>query len=133
MRVRFAMLVGTAGLITGLGAAAPALAQPVEAPAAIAPATPPLVIDKDVVQAGERVELTLNHGPEAVSYISSEAFERTVEHPAGAPEGLAEIVKDHDGIATATARIADVPPGQYEIKSRVGGGVGPSLTITVVQ
>ena len=112
-------------------AATPALAAP--APAAVRPAEqPPLTVDKAVVRAGEAVEFDLDHGPEAVGWISSPAFVRVGAHPVGADEGMARLVDDRDGHVHATATIADVPPGDYPVHTRVGGGSGPQMTITVV-
>ncbi|CAM06303.1 hypothetical protein A8924_0129 [Saccharopolyspora erythraea NRRL 2338] len=115
--------------------AAPALAAQATAPAAaVRPAGQPgLTADLSVVRAGNTLHLDLDHGQEAVSWISSPAFVRDAEHPMGADEGVARIVGDHDGHASAVATIADVPPGVYEVHTRVGGGVGPSTTITVVE
>ncbi|GAA2815119.1 hypothetical protein [Saccharopolyspora taberi] len=106
--------------------AAPALAT--------APADqPPLTVDKSVVRAGEQLELDLEHGEEVFGWISSPAFVRTGEHPVGADEGVARLVADRDGHAHATATIAEVPAGTYPVHTRVGGGAGPQLEITVVE
>ncbi|GAA0506356.1 hypothetical protein GCM10011581_47610 [Saccharopolyspora subtropica] len=130
-----------AGLFAGLtltttlpATAAPSTAPETTAPTAVAPAEQPrLTADKSEVRAGNTIVLRLNHGPEGVSWISSKAFVRNGEHPVGADEGLAEIVNDHDGMAEAVATIADVPPGQYVVHTRVGGGAGPTMVITVTR
>lgn len=119
------------------GSALPAAASAAQPQPTVVSAAQPapqaaLTADKVVVRPGNTLVMRLNHGPEAVSWISSEAFVQNREHPAGAPEGVAQIVNDRAGKADAVATIADVPPGTYDIHTRVGGGNGPSMTITVV-
>lgn len=130
-----------ASVLCGLaltGSALPATAAaagPAPAPAAVVRLAPEaaLTADKALVHAGNTLVMRLGHGQEQISWISSEAFVRNGEHPAGAPEGLATIVGDRAGNADAVATIGDVPPGTYTIHSRVGGASGPSMTITVVE
>jgi hypothetical protein len=92
-----------------------------------------LTVDKAIVHAGNTLSLQLNHGPESISWISSPAFVRTGDNPVGADEGLARLITDRDGYASATAIIDNVPPGSYVVHTRVGGGCGPTATITVIQ
>jgi hypothetical protein len=126
-----------AGLLAGLAltTTVPALAAPSPEPVAVAPADQRalLTADKAQVRAGNTLVLRLDHGPEGVNWISSDAFVRNREHPFGADEGLAEVVQDRDGHAEAVATIADVPPGEYVVHTRVGGGAGPSMRITVTK
>ncbi|MDA3629203.1 hypothetical protein OU415_27495 [Saccharopolyspora sp. WRP15-2] len=125
---------------TLLGAALFAgLALTTTVPATAAPATgsaqvaeqPRFTADKSQVRAGNTLVMRLDHGLEGVSWISSPAFVRHGQHPVGADEGVAEVVTDRDGVAEAVATIADVPPGEYPVHTRVGGGAGPMMTITV--
>lgn len=126
---------------TLLGAALLAgLALTTTVPATAAPGTeavrvaeqPRFTADKSQVRAGNTLVMRLDHGLEGVSWISSAAFVRNREHPVGADEGLAEVVTDRDGVAEAVATIADVPPGEYSVHTRIGGGAGPAMTITVI-
>ncbi|KAA5829108.1 hypothetical protein ABT337_32055 [Saccharopolyspora hirsuta] len=123
-----------AALLAGLAltTTVPATAAPSPGTARVAVAEQPrFTADKSQVKAGNTLVMRLDHGLEGVSWISSAAFVRNREHPVGADEGLAEVVTDRDGVAEAVATIADVPPGQYPVHTRVGGGAGPTMTITV--
>ncbi|MGW3469288.1 hypothetical protein ACWDKQ_12635 [Saccharopolyspora sp. NPDC000995] len=124
-----------AGLLTGLAltTTVSAIAAPSSAPAAAAPAEPLLTADKAQVRAGNTLVLRLEHGSEGVNWISSAAFVRNEAHPFGADEGLAQVVNDRDGHAEAVATIADVPPGEYDVHTRIGGGAGPTMKITVTK
>lgn len=127
----------TAGLLAGLAltTTVPAMAAPSPEPVVVAPADQQarLTADKSQVRAGNTLVLRLDHGYEGVNWISSKAFVRNREHPFGANEGVAEIVQDRDGYAEAVATIADVPPGEYVVHTRVGGGAGPSMLITITK
>ena len=90
-----------------------------------------LTVDRAEVRPGEQLKIHLDHGPEALSWISSGSFVRDSEHPMGADEGVAHLVRDSGGSADAVATIGDVPPGQYVVHARVGGGSVPGVTITV--
>ncbi|KEI44630.1 hypothetical protein [Saccharopolyspora rectivirgula] len=130
--------LAAATLIGGLALTvpAPALAvadDPAPASASTATAKAPLTSDKSVVKPGETVVLRLDHGPEGLNWISSKAFVKDREHPMGADEGVAQVVSDRAGQAEAVATIADVPAGTYTVHTRVGGGAGPTMTITVVR
>ncbi len=140
--MRKSKVLAAAALLFGvtMSTAAPAMAMPADharspapATAPAAPQAPPLTSDKTTVRAGDTVHLKLDHGMEAVTYISSGAFVRDVEHPMGAPEGLARMGHDQNGVAEATATIADVPPGTYDVHARVGGGSVPAMKLTVVR
>lgn len=128
--------LAVAALCSGLALAAAAPAIAIPTPAASAPASaaqPPLTVDKSLVHPGNTLLIKLNHGPEQINWISSAAFVRTRQNPADPNEGLAQIVHDENGQADAVATIDNVPPGTYTIGTRVGGGNGPDLTITVVE
>ncbi|SFS87151.1 hypothetical protein [Saccharopolyspora flava] len=101
------------------------------APAAVVAQGGGLSVDHTVVHPGEQVRIHIDHGPEALSWISSGSFVRDSEHPMGADEGVAHVVSDVDGSADAIATIGDVAPGQYLVHARVGGGSVPGVTITV--
>lgn len=118
----------TAGLLTGITVAA---GSPAASAATVSQES--LAVDKAIVYAGSTVTLRFDHGPEAISWISSPAFVRTGDDPVGTDEGLAQVLSDRDGIASATATIDNVPPGNYMVHTRVGGGCGPTEAITVVQ
>lgn len=120
--------LASAGLLSGI-------ALPVLSPAATAATAgqESLTVDKAIVHAGNTLTLRLNHGPESISWISSPAFVRTGENPVGADEGLARVISDRAGNASAIATIDNVPPGSYVVHTRVGGGCGPTATITVIQ
>ncbi|MGP4016794.1 hypothetical protein [Saccharopolyspora sp. 5N708] len=125
-----------AGLLAGLAltTTVPAMAAPSTEPAAVAPAEQPrLTADKSQVRPGNTLVMRLDHGLEGVNWISSAAFVRNGEHPVGADEGLAQIVTDRDGYAEAVATIADIAPGDYVVHTRVGGGAGPTMTISVIK
>ncbi|MEV0699290.1 hypothetical protein AB0I53_15430 [Saccharopolyspora sp. NPDC050389] len=125
-----------AGLLAGLAltTTVPAMAAPSPGPAAVAPADQALLTaDKSQVRAGNTLVLRLEHGTEGVNWISSAAFVHNREHPFGADEGLAEVVNDRDGNAEAVATIADVAPGEYTVHTRIGGGAGPTMKITVTK
>jgi hypothetical protein len=92
-----------------------------------------LTVDKAIVHAGNQLTLRLSHGPESMSWISSPAFVRTGEHPVGADEGLARVISDRDGNASAIATVGNVAPGSYVVHTRVGGGCGPTATIRVIR
>lgn len=123
------------------GAALAGLALTAAAPIATAVAPEPapavavqgggLTVDRTVVRPGEQLTIHIDHGPEALSWISSGSFVRDSEHPMGADEGVAHVVRDSSGSADAVATIGDVPPGQYVVHARVGGGSVPGVTITV--
>lgn len=122
------------------GAALTCLALTAAAPIATAAAPPApvsttqgggLTVDDTVVRPGEQLTIHLDHGPEMLSWISSGSFVRDSEHPMGADEGVAHVVRDSGGSADAVATIGDVPPGQYVVHARVGGGSVPGVTITV--
>lgn len=136
--MRKTKVLAVAAAICGIsltGVAAPAIAAPADAPARTSTintaAESPLSVDKPVVARGEAVRITINHGPEGMNWVLSDAFTGKEQNPVGGTEGVAAIVGDENGIATATATIDDVPPGVYEIQARVGGGVVPPITITV--
>ncbi|MGW5649464.1 hypothetical protein ACWEV3_19310 [Saccharopolyspora sp. NPDC003752] len=125
-----------AGLLAGLAltTTVPAMAAPSPGPAAVAPVEDALLTaDKSQVRAGNTLVLRLEHGTEGVNWISSAAFVRNGEHPFGADEGLAQVVNDRDGNAEAVATIADVEPGEYTVHTRMGGGAGPTMKITVTE
>ncbi|MBB5154509.1 hypothetical protein [Saccharopolyspora phatthalungensis] len=124
-----------AGLLAGLAltTTVPAMAEPSPDAVVAAPTDQLLSADKSEVRAGNTLTLRLDHGDEGVNWISSKAFVRNREHPFGADEGLAEIVRDRGGRAEAVATIADVPPGEYTVHTRVGGGAGPTLRINVIK
>jgi hypothetical protein len=92
-----------------------------------------LTVDKATVHAGNTVTLRFSHGGESIEWISSPAFVREGEHPFGAAEGLARVVSDKQGNASAVATIGTVKPGSYVVHTRVGGGCGPTAIITVVR
>lgn len=120
--------LAVAGLLTGI-----ALTAISPAATAATASQESLTVDKAIVHAGSTLTLRLNHGPESISWISSSAFIHTGEHPVGANEGVARLVSDRDGNASAVATIDNVPPGTYMVHTRVGGGCGPTATITVTQ
>ncbi|MEB3370161.1 hypothetical protein [Saccharopolyspora mangrovi] len=128
-------LAGAALAGLALTAVAPiATAVPATAPAPAAATAAQgggLTVDRTVVHPGEQLAIHLDHGPEALSWISSGSFVRDSEHPMGADEGVAHVVRDSGGNADAVATIGDVPPGQYVVHARVGGGSVPGVTITV--
>ncbi|TDC93674.1 hypothetical protein E1161_09600 [Saccharopolyspora aridisoli] len=126
-----AALAGLA-LTTAAPIAAAAPATTATAPAATVTAQGGgLTVDHTAVRPGEQLTIHLDHGPEALSWISSGSFVRDSEHPMGADEGVAHVVRDSGGSADAVATIGDVPPGQYVVHARVGGGSVPGVTITV--
>jgi hypothetical protein len=92
-----------------------------------------LTADKASIRAGSTLTMHLNHGGESISWISSPAFVRNGAHPTGANEGLARVVTDRAGNAEAVATIDNVPPGSYTVHTRVGGGSGPVMSITVIR
>jgi hypothetical protein len=94
---------------------------------------PSLTADKATVRAGSTLTMHLNHGGESITWISSPAFVRNGAHPTGANEGLARVVTDRGGNAEAVATIDNVPPGSYAVHTRVGGGSGPTMTISVIR
>lgn len=128
MRLTKITAVVSAGLLGGIG---PTAGSPAASAAGGRPES--LTADKAMVSAGSTLTLRFDHGPESVSWISSAAFVRTGEHPMGADEGLARVISDRDGIANAIATIDRVPPGGYVVHTRVGGGCGPTETITVLR
>ncbi|GAA2335756.1 hypothetical protein GCM10009854_09560 [Saccharopolyspora halophila] len=123
-----------AGLaLTGIAAPA-AVAGTTSAPApAVSTETPasPITADRYTVRPGERLDITVDHGREMVSWISSAAFVRNEPHPMGLDEGMAVPYNDTLGYFHAKATIADVPPGRYEIRARIGGGTPQPIAITV--
>jgi hypothetical protein len=122
-----------AGLaLTGIAvpAAVAAAPAPAPAPATAAPASP-ITVDRHTVHPGEELDITVEHGREAVGWVSSAAFVRNEPHPMGLDEGMAVFYNDTLGFAHAKATIADVPPGQYEIRARIGGGTPQPIVITV--
>ena len=127
----FGLAFGTANAtptVTPNAGAAPA------APAAVTPAMPsdqPLVVDKNPVHPGDVINIGLNHGSEGVTYVASEAFTHDPQNDFDPAQGNARVVSDQNGYAKLTATVANVPPGTYTISSRVGGGNGPDLQITV--
>jgi hypothetical protein len=135
MRSLKTALAGAALAGLALTAAAPIAtavpATPGTAPAAVTAQGGGLTVDHTVVRPGEQLKIHLDHGPEALSWISSGSFVRDSEHPMGADEGVAHVVRDSGGSADAVATIGDVPPGQYVVHARVGGGSVPGVTITV--
>ncbi|TDD10664.1 hypothetical protein E1181_01200 [Saccharopolyspora terrae] len=135
MRSLKTVLAGAALAGLALTAAAPiATAVPATtgtAPTAVTAQGGGLTVDHTVVRPGEQLKIHLDHGPEALSWISSGSFVRDSEHPMGADEGVAHVVRDSGGSADAVATIGDVPPGQYVVHARVGGGSVPGVTITV--
>jgi hypothetical protein len=126
--------VVTACLLCGfaLTTAMPAAASQPDGSTPIAYPQPLLSADKTTVRAGETLNLRLDHGRETVNWISSAAFVRN-GHPDGADEGIAAVTQDRDGFANASATIATVPEGVYTIQTRIGGGSGPRITVTVAR
>ncbi|RRO13191.1 hypothetical protein EIL87_26545 [Saccharopolyspora rhizosphaerae] len=125
-----AALAGLA--LTAVAPVATAGATPAPAPATAAVGQDGgLTVDRTVVRRGEQLAIHVDHGPEALSWISSASFTRETEHPMGADEGVAHVVRDSGGSADAVATIGDVPPGQYVVHARVGGASVPGVTITV--
>ncbi|WP_406688449.1 hypothetical protein REH65_18355 [Saccharopolyspora sp. ID03-671] len=91
----------------------------------------PLTVDRPVVHPGEQLRIHVEHGQEALSWVSSGAFVRDSDHPMGADEGVAHLVRASDGSTDLIATIADVAPGQYQVHGRAGGGPVPGVVITV--
>ncbi|GAA4610839.1 hypothetical protein [Saccharopolyspora hordei] len=123
-----------AALIAGMAltATVPAIAAPEPTDRVAVAEQPGFTADKSQVRPGNTLVMRLDHGLEGVSWISSAAFVRNGEHPVGADEGVAQIVTDRDGVVEAVATIADVPPGDYTVHTRVGGSAGPTMVITVL-
>lgn len=123
-----------AAAICGLSfmGAGSALAAPTDAPAHVMPSQAgPVTVDKPVVSAGETVTITVDHGPEAMSWVLSDAFTDREQNPVGSGEGVAHLVSDENGVATYTATIDQVPAGDYTIHVRIGGGNAPDGLVTV--
>lgn len=108
--------------LTLMGAGS-ALAAPAAAPAHVMPAqAAPISVDKPVAAPGETVTITVNHGPESMNWVLSDAFTDKDQNPVGGSEGVAHLVSDSNGVATYTAVVDDVPSGDYGISVRIGGG-----------
>ena len=124
------------GLVFGSAAAEPSVPAPTTgAAASIAPANMPsdhpLTVDTDPARSGEVVHIGLHHGQEGLSYVASEAFAHAPQNSFDPARGDAQVVRDENGYAELTAKIADVRPGEYTISTRIGGGNGPQIPITV--
>lgn len=140
--------LATAGMLCGLGlsTALPASALPTSAlPTSVAPADQPatqsarvstaaeqpLTVDKSTVAPGEVVNIGLTDTGEGVNFVASEAFAHAPQNAFDERMGDAKIVHSGNGHTELIAEVADVKPGVYDIRTRVGGGSGPSIQITV--
>lgn len=132
--------IATSGLLCGLvfgtaaadpGAPAPNTGSAAAAAPAGMPSDHPLTVDADPARTGEVVHIGLHHGQEGLGYVASEAFAHDPQNSFDPDRGDARVVRDENGYAELTAKIADVRPGEYTISTRIGGGSGPQIPITV--